>query len=360
MVRVHDTRNARSCLTTAKRDMQRLTRTALHRYWTNLSQCIQCCADTGDLHGMYQGIKEAISPTSKKTATVLSEDGRPISDPGKQLDRWTDYFSSLYNKDVPVKLEAINALPLISTLHELDADIPLGAVKVAIKLLKNNKASGADGIPAEVLKCGGEALAAELHEIFELCWRTHCFPHDFKDAKIITLYKNKGSPQDCNSYRGISLLSVAGKVLSRVLLPRLQVIADRVLPESQCGFRASCSTIDAVFTLRQLQEKCIEQQRPLYVAFIDLTKAFDLVSRFGLFAILRRFGCPDTLLNILLKLHDYMHATVQVNVSRSRRFPIKRGVKQGCVPAPTLCNCLYCLFEAVWCIIALSHLWEIV
>ena len=84
MVFAHDTCNARLRLTTAKRDMQRLTRAALHRYWTNLSQRIQCCADTGDLHGMYQGIKEAIGPTSKKSATVLSEDGRPISDPGKQ------------------------------------------------------------------------------------------------------------------------------------------------------------------------------------------------------------------------------------------------------------------------------------
>jgi len=70
------------------------------------------------------------------------------------------------------------------------------------------------------------------------------------------------------------------------------------------------------------------------VAFIHLTKAFDLVSRSGLFAILRRFGCPDTLLNIILKLHDDMHATVQVNGSRSRRFPTKRGVKQGRVLAP--------------------------
>jgi len=89
-----------------------------------------------------------------------------------------------------VKLEAINALPLIPTLHELDADIPLGAVKVAIKLLNNNKAPGADGIPAEVLKCGGEALAAKLDAFFELCWRTLCLPQDFKDANIITLYKN--------------------------------------------------------------------------------------------------------------------------------------------------------------------------
>ena len=67
-----------------------------------------------------------------------------------------------------MKLEAINALPLIPTLHELDADIPLGAVKVAIKLLKNDKASGAGGIPAEVLQSGGETLNAAPHAVFEL------------------------------------------------------------------------------------------------------------------------------------------------------------------------------------------------
>ena len=89
MVRAHDTRSARLRLTAAKRGMQRLTHTALHRYWTDLSQRIQCCADTGDLHGMYQGIKEAIGPTSKKTATFFSEDGRPISDPEKLIFlRW--------------------------------------------------------------------------------------------------------------------------------------------------------------------------------------------------------------------------------------------------------------------------------
>ena len=63
---------------------------------------------------------------------------------------------------------------------------------------------------------------------------------------------------------------------------KLQVLAERIYPESQCGFRAKMATIDMIFSLRQLQEKCREQGKPLYVAFIDLTKAFDLVSRDGL------------------------------------------------------------------------------
>ena len=102
----------------------------------------------------------------------------------------------------------------------------------------------------------------------------------------MTLYKNKGERNDCNNYRGISLLIIVGKVFTRIILIRLQKLAERIYPDSQCGFRAEQSTIDMVFSLRQLQEKCREQHMPMYIAFIDLTKAFDLVSRDGLFKVL--------------------------------------------------------------------------
>ena len=104
-----------------------------------------------------------------------------------------------------------------------------------------------------------------------------------RDAKIITLFTNKRERSDYNNYRGISLLSVIGKVFAKVILIRLQKLAERVYPESKRGFRARRSTIDMVVSLRQLQAKCREQQMPLYIAFVDPTKAFDLVSRDGLF-----------------------------------------------------------------------------
>ena len=99
-----------------------------------------------------------------------------------------------------------------------------------------------------------------------------------KDANITTLYKNKGDRGDCNNYRGISLLSITRKLFARVMLKRIQTLGKQVYPESQCGFRSKRSTVDMIFSLRQLQEKCREQQKPLYIAFVDLTKAFDTVS----------------------------------------------------------------------------------
>ena len=115
-----------------------------------------------------------------------------------------------------------------------------------------------------------------------------------RHAKIITLYKNKCDRSDCNSYRGISLLSIIGKVFARVVLVRLQVLAECIYPETQCGFRSKRSTVDMIFSIRQLQEKCREQQMPLYIAFIHLTKAFDLVSRQGLFQLLKKIGYPPS------------------------------------------------------------------
>ena len=157
-----------------------------------------------------------------------------------------------------------------------------------------------------------------------------------RDANIVTLYKNKGDRSDCNNYRGISLLSIVGKAFAWVLLKRLQLLADRIYPESQCGFRAKRSTVDMIFSLRQLQEKSREQRQPLFIAFIDLTKSFDLVSRSGLFTLLQRIGCPPKLLQMIRSFHDNMQGTVQYDGSSSDPFPINSGVKQGCVLAPTL------------------------
>ena len=157
-----------------------------------------------------------------------------------------------------------------------------------------------------------------------------------RDANIIALYKNKGSRSDCNNHKGISLLGITGKAFARVILPRLQKLAERVYPESQCGFRSQRSTTDMIFSVRQLQEKCKEQNVPLYIAFIDLTKAFDLVSREGLFATLLKIGCPPSLFNIVKSFHTNTKATVQYDGNVSDSFTIKSGVKQGCVLAPTL------------------------
>ena len=209
-------------------------------------------------------------------------------------------------------------------------------VNRAIDQLAPGKAPGSDQIPLDLIKQCKTVLLDPIYDLLCCCWTEGEVPQDMRDTKIVTLYKNKGERSDCNNYRGISLLGIVGKVYARVLLVRLQKLAERVYPESQCGFRTGRSTIDMIFSLRQLQEKCREQNMPLYLAFVDLTKAFDTVSREGLFLALSKIGCPPKLLSLVRSFHQDMKGTVQFDGNLSEPFDICNGVKQGCVLAPTL------------------------
>ena len=80
---------------------------------------------------------------------------------------------------------------------------------------------------------------------------------------------------------------------------------------------------------------------PLYIAFINLTKAFDLVSRDGLFKVLPKIGCPPKLQSMIESFHTDKKGTVQINGSFSETFEIRGAVKQGCVFAPMLFGSLF-------------------
>ena len=342
--KAHPSPSSLAAFRTARSNAQRLARQCANEYWSSLANKIQASSDTGNMRELFKGIKTAFGPTSCKTAPLKSLDGEFIRDKSKQLDRWVQHYETLYSTENRVTLAAIDACETLPQMTELDRVPTIDELLKAIDALSIGKAPGSDGIPPEVIKAGkNSSLINKLHQLLTKCWHEKRVPQDMRDSKIITLYKNKGERSDCNNYRGISLLSIVGKVFARVVLKRLQAVADRVYPESQCGFRSKRSTVDMIFSLRQLQEKCREQNRPLYLAFIDLTKAFDLVSRDGLFTLLEKIGCPPTLLGIIRSFHDNMKASVFYDGSLSDSFGIKSGVKQGCVLAPTLFGIFFSL-----------------
>ena len=159
--------------------------------------------------------------------------------------------------------------------------------------MTTNKAPGIDGIPAEVFKHGGTLLNEYLLKFTQKCWEKQTLPQDFKDAVLIQIYKNKGDRRDCGNYRGISLLSVAGKILAKIPQQRLKLLSENVMPESQCSCRLSRSTTDMIFSDRQIHNKAIEQEQELFIVFVDFSKAFDTVGRDLLWKVLRLFGCPE-------------------------------------------------------------------
>ena len=154
----------------------------------------------------------------------------------------------------------------------------------------------------------------------------------------MVLHKKKDRTE-CGNYRGISLVAHAGKILLKIVDRCLSEYCERVgiLPEEQSGFRPNRSTTDMMLVIRRLQELARKKRIPLYVCFIDLTKAYDSVDRTLLWRILARFGVPQNMISVIRQFHDGMRTCVRLDDRvYSGWFAVEQGLRQGCVLAPLL------------------------
>ena len=160
----------------------------------------------------------------------------------------------------------------------------------SLKSAKTGKAPGIDGISIEIIKAAGGAGVELLWRVCRAVWKDGIAPIEWRQSIIIPVWKRKGDSRECSQYRGISLLSQSSKVFARILEKRIINIVEAQLSENQFGFRKNKGCSDAIFILRQLQEKHIEWNKPLYMAFIDQEKAFDRVVRAELWKCLAERG----------------------------------------------------------------------
>ena len=120
-------------------------------------------------------------------------------------------------------------------------------------------------------------------------WQTGEWPTPWTQSLVITL-QEKGSLQLCQNYHTISLISHPSKVMLKILLNRLKPQAEEIIKEEQAGFRVGRSTIEHIFNLRILCEKCLQHQQSLYHVFVDSEKVFDRVWHAALWAAMRLYS----------------------------------------------------------------------
>ena len=168
-----------------------------------------------------------------------------------------------------------------------------------------------------------------LWDIIDKCWSTEVLPDDWKVAEIVPLYKSKGKRSECSNHRGISLLSVPGKVFASVILNRCKDSVDRVLREEQCGFRKSIGCADQLFALRQIIEKSMAFQLDISFCFIDFQAAFDSVDREQMYQIMKHYGLPQKVINIIRNHYDGFKCRVKAEGEKGRLFDVRTGVRQG-------------------------------
>ena len=200
----------------------------------------------------YIGLKEVWCPQTRSTVHLKSLDGSTtLSDNKKVLERWSQHFETLLNQpgDIePAARDRINQIPVVTELDDMPTREEL---HLAIASMADDKGPGVDGIQSEIWKQRGTTLTNSLLMLIQQAWEEGYVPQEWKDDNIVTIFK-KGDRTQCGNYKGISLLSIAGKTFARILLNRLNAHSTSdIVPETQCGFRNNRSTVDMIFCLRQ-------------------------------------------------------------------------------------------------------------
>ena len=141
-----------------------------------------------------------------------------------------------------------------------------------------------------------------------------------------------------SNYRGITLLSIIGKLFTRILNNRLNDWAEEynIYVEAQAGFRKCMGTVDNIFILNNLITHCLNNNESLYCAFVDFTKAFDFVVRDILWFKLIKLGVGGKMLNVIRSIYNHVKSRVKHNGSLGEPFLSHIGVRQGECLSPFL------------------------
>ena len=301
----------------------------------------------GDSKKLFANVNKLSGSTITKIINiepVKDRNGEILTEKEKIMARWKQHFDEILNREDPNNTEETfneinqseDRCKLEDEIGEED-DITLEEIERAVKQMRKNKAPGLCNITAEMLQNSGVYTIRWLHRVITAVWQTEKTPSDWRKAIIIPIHK-KGDRKECNNARGISLLSVPGKVFTRVMLNRINDTVDETLRENQCGFRKGRGCSDQIFILRQLIEKKLEFNEDLVMCFIDFAQAYDSIWREGAWKLLGKYGIHAKIIRIMENLYSTVLACIRIDGEETEWFKIKTGFRQGCILSPMLFN----------------------
>jgi hypothetical protein len=159
-------------------------------------------------------------------------------------------------------------------------------------------------------------------------------PEDWTKSILLPIYKGKGDPLECGSYRAIKLLEHSMKVLERVLEKRIREQVN--IDEMQFGFSPGKGTTDAIFIVRQIQEKFRAKKKNLFYAFVDLEKAYDRVPREVVKWAMRKAGVEEWIVDTVMCMYEGAKTAVRTEEGESDWFDVRVGLHQGSALSPLL------------------------
>ena len=307
-----------SCVRTHKRDQ-----------WRDFISKLDRKSDPGKLFKFFKNING--QPNSSENSAIKFK-GKYLTKPLKMADGFNKQYNSIVRHTSSPTSRTISHDLKKNKLADTDLYSPEDTAK-AIKRAKASKALGPDGMSNIHLKHLGESGIKYLTTIYNLSMRTSQLP------SIIPLPKPSKDPAISSSYRPVSLLCPAIKILERLILPDLQTHLP--IPDFQHGFRPKHSTVSALNDLNQDIAAGFNKSKPPHRTIllqIDMSKAFDMVSHDKLLKDLSNSSLPQHLKRWLCCYLKGRQSRVNFRGKTSASRNTRAGVPQGAVTSPILFN----------------------
>lgn len=213
-------------------------------------------------------------------------------------------------------------------------EITLNEITQAIRRAAPNKAPGVDGITNKILHQTLDILLPSLHRLFNACLHLGYCPTHFREAVTVVLRKpGKDDYTQPKAYRPIALLNTLGKALESIVASRLTYLADthQLLPSRHTGGRKLASTDHALHLLSQRIYQAWGDGKVASLLLLDVSGAFDNVSRPRLLHNLRKRRISAILVRWIGSFLSDRSTTLKLQEYMAPSAPVETGIPQGVV-----------------------------
>jgi hypothetical protein len=253
---------------------------------------------------------------------------------------WHTHYKELLNssKNTASKPAVLRELESVSSDNfAYDLIFAPNDIQKAIKSLKKGKSAGKDGVASEHLIYSSERINVMLSLLFNCCVSHAYLPSNLLDTIIVPILKdNKGNITDIDNYHPIALTCIISKVLETVILNMYEDLL--TTSSNQFGFKRGHSTDSCVFSLKQIVECYRIQSSPLYLGFLDASKAFDKINHWILLKKLIDRKVPILIVRLLYTWFNLQQFFIRWGNVLSHPFNVSNGVRQGGVLSSFLFN----------------------
>ena len=272
--------------------------------------------------------------------------GSTTTDQALMAEEFNNFFTSAGRRVAdsiqPVNRDPIDFLPSLDppppTLEFLE--ISQGKLINIIDEMDSKTSTDINGLTAKLIKFIKYEIATPLVHLFNLSIRTGKFPSKLKTSRTIPIFK-AGDRLSCDNYRPISLLSAISKILEKFIAGQLvhHLEFNKLLYEHQYGFQSNKSTVHNLTQLTNFVTKEINEKKFVVGIFLDLKKAFDVVSHDILLKKLKHLGINNKSLDWFASYLAGRSQQVDINGNLSSNKPIDISVIQGSILGPILFLC---------------------